>query len=320
MTNDSYRIVTLTMNPAIDISTDVDHVISEHKLRCGPSHHEAGGGGINVARVLHRLGEHPLAIYCAGGPSGNSFTQLMNREPIATSVVAIEHSTRESFTVDETSSGEEFRFVLQGPQVSSRETQAMLDALTSSLAPNQFVVASGSLPPGVPDDFYAEVARLVSARGGHCIVDASGEALKHALDAGVFMVKPSLRELEGFVGRELSTEDDKRAAARELVDSGAAEIVALSLGADGAMLVTADLELRLPAAPVEVRGTVGAGDSFVAGFVFRLSSGASIHDAFVTAVAAGSATAERHSTRLCTAERVFELERQLVNNPSSSAT
>lgn len=320
MTNEKHHIVTLTINPAIDISTDVDTVVSEHKLRCGPSDHEAGGGGINVARVVQRLGGHPIAIYAAGGPSGYAFTELMNRERVATIVVPIEHSTRESFTVDETSSGRQYRFVLQGPQMAEHEWRAMLKALTTSLAPGQFVVASGSLPPGVPDNFYAEVARLVRQSGGHCIVDASGAALKHALAAGVFMVKPSLHELEEHVGRSLPTENAKREAARELVISGAAEIVALSLGADGAMLVTAGLELRLPAAPVEVRGTVGAGDSFVAGFVFRLASGASIEDAFVTAVASGSATAECHSTMLCSADRVTELEHQLVNSSSSSAT
>lgn len=311
MPSEAHHIVTLTVNPAIDISTDVDQVISEHKLRCGPSHHEAGGGGINVARVVQRLGGHPIAIYSAGGPSGDAFTELFNREPIATIVVPVERSTRESFTIDETSTGKQFRFVLQGPQLTEPETAAMLDALKRSLTAGQYVVASGSLPPGVPDDFYATVARLVKQHQGRCIVDASGPALSHALAEGVFLVKPSLRELEEHVGRELPTEDAKRDAARELVESGAAEIVALSLGADGALLVTADAQLRLPAAPVQVHGTVGAGDSFVAGFVHRLAAGASVEEAFVTAVAAGSATAECHSTTLCSAERVRELEQIL---------
>lgn len=314
MTNTSNRIVTLTINPAIDISTDVDEVVSEHKLRCGPSHHEAGGGGINVARVVRRLGGHPLAIYAAGGPTGDAFTDLMNREPIATVVVPIEHNTRESFTIDETGTGKQFRFVLQGPQFAEHEWRAVMDALTQSLEPGQFVVASGSLPPGVPDDFYAEVAHVVKQHGGRCIVDASGPALARALEEGVYLVKPSLRELEEYVGRELPTETAKRFAARELVAAGAAEIVALSLGADGALLVTADTELRLPAAPVTVHGTVGAGDSFVAGFVHGLAEGSSIADAFVTAVAAGSATAECPSTTLCSAERVKQLERQLVKS------
>lgn len=311
MTKPSHRIVTLTVNPAIDINTDIDQVMSEHKLRCGPSHHEAGGGGINVARVAKRLGEHPLALYTAGGPSGDAFTQLINREGLDTVVIPVAGSTRESFTIDETSTGKQFRFVLQGPHLAEPEWRAVLDALERELEPEQFVVASGSLPPGVPEDFYARVARMVKQHGGKCVVDASGPALRHALEEGVLLVKPSLRELEELVGRELSTEAEKREAAAAIVRAGQAEIVALSLGADGAMVVTADRVLRLPAAPIEVRGTVGAGDSFVAGFVTRLAQGRSIDEAFVTAVAAGSATASCHSTTLCSADRVLELEADL---------
>ena len=301
-------IVTFTLNPAIDVSTEVAEVIPAEKLRCAPAHHEAGGGGINVARVVQRLGGHPVAVYAVGGSSGGAFNDLLERERIATVRVPIAGNTRESFTVTETETGKQYRFVLGGPELSDAEWQAALDALEQTLSPGAIVVASGSVPPGVPDDVYARVARLVKAQQGVCIVDASGAALRAALHEGVFLVKPSLRELEEFVGHDLMTDDEKQAAAHEIVRAGHASVVALSLGPDGAMLVTEDETLRLPAPDVTVRGTVGAGDSFVAGFVSRLAEGASLEDAFITAVAAGSATASCASTSLCSAELVRDLE------------
>lgn len=303
-----HAIITFTLNPALDVSTEVNQVIPAEKLRGAPAHHEAGGGGINVARVAQRLGAHPVAIYAFGGSTGGAFNELVDQEHIATVRVPIAETTRESFTVTETDTGKQYRFVLEGPEMRSSEWQAMLDALEQTLSPGALVVASGSVPPGVPDDIYARVARLVKAQPGICVVDASGPALAAALAEGVFLVKPSLRELEQHVGRPLRDEASQRDAAFEIVRSGSADVVALSLGPDGAMLVTAQETLRLPAPDVQVRGTVGAGDSFVAGFVARLAENSSREDAFITAVAAGSATASCHSTSLCSAALVHELE------------
>lgn len=301
-------IVTLTLNPALDISTTVDRVESEHKLRCGPSQVEAGGGGINAARVMRRLGGHPVAIYAAGGATGGAFTELFTETKVPSVVIPIEGGTRESFTIDETSTGKQFRFVLQGPVFRESEWVACLDALTASIEPGGFVVASGSLPPGVPDDLYARVARLASERDALCVVDAAGAPLGLALDAGVFMVKPSRRELEELTGRDLNDDQARVAAAQELVTSGRAKIVALSLGGDGALLVTDQETIRMPAPDVTVRGTVGAGDSFLGAFVLRLAQGATPREALRTALAAGAATASCPSTSLCDASLVAELE------------
>lgn len=312
MTSEAHTIVTLTINPAIDISTDVDEVTPEHKLRCGHSHHEPGGGGINVARVAKRLGGDPLAIYAAGGPSGEAFANLFTKQQVPQVRVPIAASTRESFTVTETSTGKQYRFVLEGPELVRDEWQSTLDALDAALSPEtEFVVASGSLPPGVPTDYYARVARIAKAHGVRCVVDASGDALTEALTEGVFMVKPSLRELEDYIGHELSHSEAQREAARSLVDAGGAELVAVSLGPQGALAVTADTALRMPAVDIPVRGTVGAGDSFVAGMVTRLADGADLQDALITGIAAGSATAACASTSLADAALVRDLEEQL---------
>lgn len=306
-------IVTLTINPALDVSTATPRVVSEHKLRCGPSRLDPGGGGINVARVIHRLGGQVIAIYAVGGSTGGTYRQLVEAEGLPTLGLPIAGTTRTSFTVDEISSGEQFRFVLQGPELAEHEWQACLTALERTVPRGGYVVASGSLPPGVPADFYARAARIAHANDARCVVDASGDALAAALDEGVFLVKPSRRELGELIGQSLESDEAQVEAARALVARGASRLVALTLGADGAVLAAADVVLRLATPKVQVQSTVGAGDSFLAAMVLRLSQGRSLDDAFRAAVAAGSATAMTPATELCHAADVDRLEAQLVS-------
>jgi len=304
-------ILTVTPNPALDVSTSIPRVIPEEKLRCGPTRLDPGGGGINVSRVVRNLGGRSTALYTAGGPTGHAYRELLEREGIMGRVVRIKGSTRESFTVDETSTGEQFRFVLQGPHLSEPEWRALLSAVVDDLPVGGYLVASGSLPPGVPVDFYGRLAHIARDRGSRCIVDASDAALNAALDEGVFLVKPSRHELAELVGAPVEDDAQLEAAARTLIADGRTEIVALTLGGAGAVLVTADDTWRLPSPKVAVQSTVGAGDSFLGAFVLRLAEGRTPREAFRTAVAAGSATAALPATGLCAAEAVAELEAQL---------
>ena len=304
-------ILTLTVNPALDVATSTERVESEHKLRCGLTHVAPGGGGINVSRVVRRLGGHTLAVYAVGGPTGEAYRRLIEAEGVPTRAIAIAGSTRENFTVDETSTGKQFRFVLEGPTFAEPEWQACLDAVGEAVHEGGYVVASGSVPPGAPDDFYARVARIATAGGAHCIVDASGPALSHALDEGVYLVKPSRRELGEYVGRELSSVEEQVQAASALIDRGAAQFVALTLGGDGAILASAHGVQRLAVPKVDVVSTVGAGDSFLGAFVLRMSQGRSPEDAFRAAVAAGSATAMSPAMELCARVDMERLESEL---------
>ena len=305
-------ILTVTPNPALDVSTSVDRVVPEHKLRCGPTRLDPGGGGINVSRVVRNLGGRSAAIYAAGGPTGQAYRELLEREGVTGRVVRIADSTRESFTVDETATGEQFRFVLQGPSLSEPEWRALLSAVGDDLpVDGGYLVLSGSLPPGVPVDFYAQLAAIARDGGAHCVVDTSGSALAAALDEGVFLIKPSRRELAELAQTPIDDDESLSAAARLLIDDGRVELVALTLGGAGAILVSRDGVLRLPTPAVEVQSTVGAGDSFLGAFVLRLAEGRALADAFRTAVAAGSATAALPATELCGAAEVAELEARL---------
>lgn len=304
-------ILTLTVNPALDLSTWTERVVSGHKLRCGTSRLDPGGGGVNVARVVQRLGGHAMAVYTAGGATGEAYRRLIEAERVPTLVMPIRGSTRQNFTVDETATGEQFRFVLEGPELDDAEWRACLALVAESMPVGGYVVASGSLPPGVPEDFYARVARLARERGTRCVVDASGPALAEALAEGVFMIKPSRRELGLHVGAVLDSEQSQVEAASALVADGSAEYVALTLGGAGAVLAAGSGVLRLAVPAVPVVSTVGAGDSFVGAFVLRLAQGLPVEAAFRAGVAAGSATVMTPATELCHRADVERLEAEL---------
>lgn len=305
-------ILTVTVNPALDVSTSIDEVTSGQKLRCGPTRLDPGGGGVNVARVVQRLGGQALAVYAAGGPTGDAYRLLIEAEHVPSLVVPIGGSTRESFTVDETSTGKQYRFVLQGPRLSGPEWRACLAIAGESIPVGGYVVASGSLPPGVPHDFYARIARLARQREAHCLVDASGPALAEALAEGVFLIKPSRRELGEYAGAPLESDQSQVDAAASLVALGAAEFVALSLGPAGAVLASRAGIIRLPVPRVHVRSTVGAGDSFLGAFVLRIAQGHDPETAFRAAIAAGSATTMTPGTELCRRDDFERLEGELA--------
>ncbi|MFN4118703.1 1-phosphofructokinase family hexose kinase [Acidovorax sp.] len=301
-------IITLTPNPALDLATTTGRVQPTHKLRCGPVQRFAGGGGINVARVLHRLGADVQAWALAGGAAGTQVQQLLAAEGVPTAVQTIAGDTRENFSVVETATSQEFRFVLPGPTLLPAEWQACLDALAALPAPPRWLVASGSLPPGTPPDFYAQLARSLAARGVRVVIDTSGPPLAAALQAGVAMVKPSLRELRELLQQPLADAADWCAAAQSLVRNGAAEAVALSLGDQGALLATRAGVWQAPALNVPAStGTTGAGDCFLAALVWALDRGDTPAEALRWGVAAGAAALLHAGTTLAHADDVQRL-------------
>lgn len=304
-------IVTLTPNPAIDVSTSVDEIWPVRKLRCTEARRDPGGGGINVARVVRRLGGLVSAIYPAGGSTGNLLRRLVEREGIQSFAIPVAEETRESFTVLDQKSGQQYRFVLPGSTLSETDWRACLNALETMQTSPPFIVCSGSLPPGMPDDFYARVARFAKARGSKVILDTSGEPLASALREGVYALKPNLRELQEFVNAPLTDERSWLAAGRRLIESGAAEIIALTLAEKGSLLITRDGALRANVPAVEVVSTVGAGDSFVGGLVWALASGHSTDEAFRWGVAAGTAAVLNPGTELSHADDVARLVEQV---------
>lgn len=305
------HILTLTPNPALDVSTSVEQLVNAHKMRCEPAVLHPGGGGINVARVLHRLGADVMAIYPAGGPTGARLQQLVRNEGVPDQALPIAGETRESFTAHERQSGHEYRFVLPGPTLSPAEWQACLNSLRLCSPAPAWVVSSGGLPPGVPVDGHAQVASVAREIGARMVLDSSGPALAAALKVGVWLVKPSLRELSELSGTELGSPRLQREAAQRLIAQGQTHMVALSLGEAGAMLVTAEHCLHAPALNVPVAGSVGAGDSFLAALVWAIDQQTDLRQALATAMAAGAAAVMRTGTALCQPQDVARLREQV---------
>jgi 6-phosphofructokinase 2 len=301
-------VITLTMNPAIDVSSTVDRIVAERKLRCGDARREPGGGGINVSRALGALGGQSVAFYLAGGPTGQIFKDLLDAGGVESHLVPIAGWTREDFTVVDESSGSQFRFVLPGPEVAKSEWERCLQELEAFNPKPTYLVASGSLPPGVPSNFYGRVARLAKQSGSRLVLDTSGEALGEAADVGAYLLKPNLRELRELAGQELDDEEQQAEAAQRLVREGACEVVVVSLGAAGVLVASRDGCERLRSPTVSIRSKVGAGDSMVAGIVLGLIRGQPLREVILLGLAAGAAAVMQRGTGLCKrgdTERLF---------------
>lgn len=302
-------VVTVTLNPSIDASTQVSQVMAEHKMRCSAPSHEPGGGGINVSRAIKKLGGESLAFFPAGQHFGKLLKSLLQREGVDFRHVEIAGQTRENFIVREETSGRQFRFGLPGPAIGEDECGAVLALLDTLQFRPAYIVGSGSLPPGAPVDFYALLGRKASELGARYVVDTSGEALCRISESPVYLIKPNRRELSQLAREDILEEDDLADAARRLIGEGISEIVVVSLGAGGAMLVTREGCQRIHAPSVRTVSMVGAGDSMTAGIVVGLIRGLSIPEAVMFGVAAGTAAVVTPGTELCRredAERLYE--------------
>jgi 6-phosphofructokinase 2 len=296
---DMSPVITLTLNPTIDKNARVDRVVAEDKLRCDAPSREPGGGGLNVSRAIDRLGGTTRALYTSGGYTGKMLHDLLDEEGLEQTPLGIEAETRENLIVYETSTDRQFRFGMPGPDLSDTELEACLEALRGLDPAPDYLVASGSLPPGVPDDTYAEVAEVAHDLGARPVLDTSGPALREAMGAGWYLLKPNLRELEHLAGTSLDTEPQRIDAARTFIDRGWCEVLVLSMGASGALLITADWAEHVRSPTVSINSRVGAGDSMVGGLVLALTRGLDLADAVRFGVAAGAAAVTTPGTELC---------------------
>lgn len=298
-------VLCIALNPTIDVSSDVVRLMPTRKMRTHNQRQEAGGGGVNVARMIAELGGNPRLLVLSGGATGALLEDALSRLPIKVDVVRTQAMTRIAFIVHEEQTNLEYRFVPEGPVIATDEIEAVMTKLQRFRG--HFVVGSGSLPRGVPDDIYAHMVTIARANDARFILDASGEPLRRALDAGgIFLVKPSLSELEAVAGQPL-TPQAARDFAITLVTRGSVQYVAVSLGADGALLAGPEGVHILPAANVQVRSAVGAGDAFVGALVWSLDQGKEPLDAFRMAVAAGAAAVTTSGLELARKEDVLAI-------------
>ena len=307
-------IVTITINPAVDKSTSVEKFIPEKKMRCSTLTMEAGGGGINVSKAIKELGGKSLAIYPSGGINGKVLNEILSKSKIRYKTVPIGGETRESFTATELATNAQYRFVMPGCSLTMTEIELCISSIDNLKPFPSIIVASGSLPPGVPDNFFAKLALLAKQKGARFIVDTSGKPLQLAAQQGVYLLKPNLSELCTLAGKEYLELSEVEEAAKHIIEKGHCEIVVVSMGPAGAMLVTKDYSERIVAPTVKKLSTVGAGDSMVAGMVWLLEQQKPLAEVVRFGVACGTAATMNQGTQLFKKEDVLRLYEWINNN------
>lgn len=279
-------ILTVTPNPALDLTYRVPALQPGETHRAAAPAVRAGGKGLNVARVIAQTGGAAFALTTAGGPSGLRLADDLEASQLPAELVPVASSTRSSVAIVDETSGETTVINETGGPLTDAEWIALRDAATRLAIPATCVVGSGSLPPGAPEDFYAELVTIAAARGLPSVIDAVGRALLRAVEAGADVVKPNRRELADTTGH-----DDPVAGARVLLEAGAG-LVLVSLGAEGMLAVPrtgAPLHARLPE-PLTGNAT-GAGDAAVAAVATLLASGTDDPAALLRRATAWSAAA-----------------------------
>ncbi len=312
-------ILTVTLNPALDLSTATEAVVPGRKLRCAAPESYPGGGGINVSRAIAILGGQSRAFVTLGGATGQRLAELLRTEAIPCVVIAAPGETRQSLSVSETSTGAQFRFVMPGPEWDTGRIAKALAAIAGAAEPGSFVVVSGSQPPGVAADFPARLAAALTGKAARLVLDTSGEALHHLVQTAsasglhrLHVLRMDHLEAEGLAGQPLPSRRDSADFAQGLVRRGLAEVVVVARGADGSILATEGRRLHVAAAQVPVASPIGAGDSFVGAFTLALARDEGLDLALAKGAAAASAAVMTEATKLC---RRADAERLLAESP-----
>lgn len=292
--------LTITLNPAVDMTTEVPELLPGRKLRCSEPRLDAGGGGVNVSRMIREMGGKTTALVAVGGATGQLLCELLENAGVEIATVQAEGKTRQSLAVHDLAKGEQYRFVFPGPLQDGGFTQRLHDKVAELLGGGAYsiVVASGSLPPGLPDGFFGDLAALVSDCGSRFILDTSGPPLRAALGRGLFLVKPDRHEARALAEELGLPAESPEGLARSIVEGGGAEVAIVTKGPEGAVLASADDTVHIPSPAVEVVSLVGAGDSFMGALCFALAGGRSLRQACAYGVAAAAATALTEATEL----------------------
>jgi 6-phosphofructokinase 2 len=305
------NIITLTINPALDKSAKVDGLVPEQKLQCHSIVYQPGGGGINVSRVLNRLDEQTHCIVTSGGDTGQNLNELLLKEGIHPKTISIKAWTRENLSVVDTKTNFQYRFGMPSNGLQDVELDEIKSALDNYLNNGDILVLSGSLPQNVPTDYYATLIKHVSHKNIKIVIDTSGPALTEALKEKIFLVKPNQRELAQWAGKEFLSSTEQEAFALDMVTSGKATYVVVSLGARGAFMASKEGVVYQSTPSITVKSTIGAGDSMVAGLIYGIKNDLSVSDILKWGVACGVSTTMSEGTNLASKSNIDNVLKML---------
>jgi 6-phosphofructokinase 2 len=302
-------ITTLTINPSLDKSTHFTGLVAEQKIRCEKPRYDAGGGGINVSKAIAKLGGNSTCVFTSGGSSGEMLEDLIANENLESCVIKTKNWTRENFIAFENASKAQYRFGFPGNEFYEDEKDKILQTIKE--LKTDYLVISGSLNEGLSSNFYQKIVEIAKESNIKVIVDTSGEALQKVLETGVYLIKPNIGELAKLIGVERLELIEVEKAAKKLIENKSAEIVVVSLGADGAILVSNDETHLVKAPKVEKKSTVGAGDSMVGGMVWALSQNKTLKEVIQIGVCCGTAATMNEGTQLFKSEDVMRLQKEI---------
>ena len=303
-------IATLTLNPSVDQHLIIEKLVKDDAIRARSVEWYAGGKGINVTRVVHELGGQGCAFGFVGGLSGQMLTRCLDTAGIAHRFIRIDGSTRINTTITDLSDRTQTHVRTAGPSVTASEMTRLTQQILTLTSHPGFWVLGGSLPPGAPTDLYEQLINQLEATGARCVLDTDDEALVEGLEATPFLIKPNEYEFERLTGQAADTDQHIVKAARRIVDRGT-QVVMVTLGPRGAVVITAEDQFRVNTPAVEVKSKVGAGDSTVAGCLVALERGATLRDAVRYGIAAGTAAVLTEGTRMCERREVERLLPQI---------
>lgn len=305
-------IITITFNPCIDKSSFIDALLPDKKLRCTAFIQEAGGGGINVARAMKKLGGNALAVFLAGGYTGIVLQNLLKAEGVDMLVIDTGIDTRENIMIVDKATNLQYRFITPGFTVEQTHWQQLLAAV-EKIANVEYIVVSGSMQQGFPQDMFERLSFIARQKNAKLIIDIPAETMQSHPVKGAYLLKPNLSELSMLAGKAELHGDEITGAARDVISKNICDAVIVSMGAAGALLVTKDIAEQFMAPPVKRKSTVGAGDSMLAGIVMYLSASKNIKEAVRFGVACGTAATLNEGTQLCNksdAEKLYRLMQQ----------
>ncbi len=300
-------ITTICLNPALDRTVTVDSLHPGQVNRIRTSRTDVGGKGVNVAVVCRRLRLEAQVIGCAGVDGYAKLQAKAKAEGIGCDFHTVEGAIRVNTKVFPLDGSGVTELNESGPTLTAEDLDVFFDLAIEKTQGSDFVVITGSLPPGCPAHTYRELIRALKAP---CILDVGGEALRLGVEAKPFLIKPNHHELAATVGHELHTMEDIRAAAQSFVDRGVRHVV-VSLGKDGALYVGEEGCFYAPEIPVEVKSTVGAGDALVGGLLYGLVTGGSMREGFRAGAAAGTASVMTEGTQLIIPDDFMRLIQQV---------
>lgn len=304
-------IITVTMNPAIDKTVEIHRLVPGGLNRIQKVEYDAGGKGINVSKTIHELGGTSIATGFLGGNAGKTIENVLNERNIKNDFIWVEGETRTNTKVFE-ENGEVTELNEPGPVIGEEQLKALMDKLEAYADENALFILAGSIPSGVDKQIYADIIRLVHAKGAKVLLDADGDLFRNSLDAVPDMIKPNRVELEEYAGIDYRSSDEEILnLARELLGRGI-DTVAVSMGKSGAMLIRNGFEVKCPALAVKAHSTVGAGDAMVAALAYSYDQKLGHEETARLCMATSAGAVTTVGTKPPKKEEVEELKKQVI--------